>query len=88
MLNPDRSTGHFRNALSGLVNDPDPPVAVVQGYCPNRSNGNRYVYYLGDGGGERDPDDAKWVKLRDRKLEPVTREPFVDGEEPIQEVSI
>ena len=58
-------------------------------YCPDRANGERYVYYLdGMSAGDRDPDDAKWVKLRDRKLEPNTREPLADGVESVQEVAI
>lgn len=77
MLNPEREPATFADAVSELVNDPEPLETVVQAYCPSRTNGNRYVYYVQrQAHSDSDPKDAEWVKLEDRKFEPITRKPI------------
>jgi hypothetical protein len=89
LLNPEREPATFGDALSNLVNDPDPLVTVVQAKCPSRSSGERYVYYLDqDSDGERDPTDAEYVKLHGRELEPTTRKPVGESTDSVQEMSI
>jgi hypothetical protein len=72
-----------------MVNNPNPPTSVVHAYCPNRANGERHVYYLDEQScGDRDPADAEYVKLQDRKLEPTTRKPVGESTESLQEMPI
>jgi len=77
LLNPEREPATFGDALSNLVNDPEPAETVVQAYCPYRKNGYCYIYYLQDSiAGRRDPRDARYVRLKDNKWQPTTREPY------------
>ena len=89
LLNRGRKPATFGDALSEMVNNPNPPMSVVHAYCPNRANGERHVYYLDEQScGDRDPADAEYVKLQDRKLEPTTRKPVGESTESLQEMPI
>lgn len=64
MLNPERSKETHKTALRRLQSDHE---QVKMAFCPNRPNGERYVYYPAL---EPDPDDARWVKLGGEKIVP------------------
>jgi hypothetical protein len=72
ILDPSRQVGYYKKRVT---HDLQKRGDVKQAYCPERPNGERYVYY---GATLSDPEDARYVRTNGEKREPE-EPPSEDG---------